>query len=92
VAALIAVSIWRPANRVPQVLLGAWLCASAAFLAWSPRARRGTLRWRILLAPAGPLFLGGLWVWTRLRRDPSAGSPATGTGPSPDGSGQARPG
>jgi hypothetical protein len=62
-AALVILSFLWPANQVPHVLLGVWLCAIVARLVW-PGLERGelSLSWQILFAPFDPIFQAGGWV------------------------------
>jgi hypothetical protein len=52
-AALVALSILWPANQVPHVLLGVYLCAIVAQCTWPSRFTQSCdLPWRIVFAPA----------------------------------------
>ena len=67
--ALVALSILWPANQVPHVLLGVWLCAILALQAWPGgrfRRRGLSLPMRIFFAPFDPLLLAGHWIRTAL--------------------------
>lgn len=70
VAALVALSILWPANQVPHVLLGLWLCMIVAQLVRPQQSFRHDddgLPLRILFAPMavlGPV----VWVARRVRR------------------------
>lgn len=63
-AVLVALSIIWPANQVPHVLLGVWLCAIVAQVVWPGKFSRtyDRLPERILVAPAaliGSMFMAG---------------------------------
>lgn len=67
-AALVTLSVLWPANQVPHVLLGVWLCAIVARLLWVrlSRGHDASWFWQILLAPIDPIFQAGAWIWRGL--------------------------
>jgi hypothetical protein len=67
-ATLLALSIRWPASHGPAVLLGAWVVASAWYVARPDQRNSENWRRRILAAPAWPLFLAGRKVWAASRR------------------------
>jgi hypothetical protein len=65
VAALVVLSILWPANQIPDVMLGIWLCVIAAYLGLAIRHSRGN-RWLLHLAYA-PLTGPIMWVAVTIR-------------------------
>jgi apolipoprotein N-acyltransferase len=68
-AALVALSMLWPANQVPHVLLGVWLCAIVALQVWpGERFRRRDLGlpMQIFYAPLDPILLLGHRTWRAL--------------------------
>jgi hypothetical protein len=56
-AALVTLSVLWPANQVPHVLLGGWLCAIVVRQLWAGLSLEDTSGlWRILFAPFDPIF------------------------------------